>query len=545
VTQRRRPKTTPGVLLCVLALAGLLLALVGGPIAGVIGGVSASILSAPSGFEQTTAQRAWTWSSLGLSAAVALLIALIATALAWPAAWAIRRDRRFALVAGVGLLMPTYLAYAGWGMLRGPGSLVGDALARAPAWVARWFDLGLAVIGLSLWAWPLAAIVLAIGAVRLPAALLDMLALEPTGPARRTLVLLRLLRAWIAAAVGVVALVMIGSAVPMHLAQLPTAAIRLWTYLSLTSRPETVWLAAAPLLALATLGAILITRRIDRPPGSTDPTAPLNAAREPGRGGAATIAALVVVLLSVAAPLALFFINLRNVSSLAAFWRLNARAVIESLATAFWVGLIAAALCAGIFIVRSCAPPLIARACVWAAAATVALGLVPGVLIGQSVASLTQTLGDAGEGRWPLVLAHATRFACVASIVGLILARQESPDERGVRRLEAGDSLSGFVALRLRPALGVIAAVGCASAVLSIHEIEATVQLARPGPQNLAQTLLNALHYARDEQLCAACINLVALGLVGALLTAAFLGIRWNGSRGGASLQSRGSPTPM
>lgn len=504
---------TPGLLAAAIALALLALALVAAPTAGVL----AAILRAPANLEPTTTQPAWSLSSLALTLACSALIAGISTALAWPAAWAIRRDPRWALPLSLPLLMPSYLAYAGWGMLRGPGSFVGDRLARAPVWVAAWFDTALAIAGLSLWAWPLAAIVLALGARRVPGSLLDVLALEPLGPVARTLTLARLLRPWIAAAVGVVALVMIGSAIPMHLAQLPTAAIRLWTYLSLTSRPETVWAAASPLLLIALLGALIITRRIDR----AEPDAPsVGVTREDGRATAAKLAALVVLLLSVAAPLALFFINLNDLSSLAAFWRLSARAVQESLITAALVGIVCGLFCTLVFAVRTCAPPLIARLCTLAAGATIATALVPGVLVGQAVAGLASALGDFGDGRWPIVLAHAARFAALASIVGLILARHESPDERGARRLAAGDSLRGFVALRLVPSLGTVFAVGVASAVLSVHEIEATVQLARPGPQNLAQSLLNSLHYARDEQLCAACINIVALGLVGSALAA-------------------------
>ena len=49
------------------------------------------------------------------------------------------------------------------------------------------------------------------------------------------------------------------------------------------------------------------------------------------------------------------------------------------------------------------------------------------------------------------------------------------------------------------------------------HEIEATVQLATPGSASIAQRLLDLLHYARDEDLCAGCITMLAGGTVAAL----------------------------
>ena len=62
--------------------------------------------------------------------------------------------------------------------------------------------------------------------------------------------------------------------------------------------------------------------------------------------------------------------------------------------------------------------------------------------------------------------------------------------------------------------------VGVAAAALSLHEIEASVIVQPPGRESLAQTLLGFLHFSRMEDLSAAAINLVGLGLVGAVLTA-------------------------
>src|SRR5690606_38286480 len=66
---------------------------------------------------------------LGLTLGVAGIIALLATTIALPAAWATRTWRGPALVALlVPMLLPSYLAYSGWGLLRAPGTALGDWL---------------------------------------------------------------------------------------------------------------------------------------------------------------------------------------------------------------------------------------------------------------------------------------------------------------------------------------------------------------------------------------------------------------------------------
>jgi ABC-type spermidine/putrescine transport system permease subunit II len=70
----------------------------------------------------------------------------------------------------------------------------------------------------------------------------------------------------------------------------------------------------------------------------------------------------------------------------------------------------------------------------------------------------------------------------------------------------------------VRPRLAAVVGVGLAIAALSVHEMESTVFVLPPGMSNLAQQLLDYLHYARDEQLSAAAINLLGSGVVIALV---------------------------
>jgi ABC-type spermidine/putrescine transport system permease subunit II len=58
------------------------------------------------------------------------------------------------------------------------------------------------------------------------------------------------------------------------------------------------------------------------------------------------------------------------------------------------------------------------------------------------------------------------------------------------------------------------------TAILSFHEIESTVIVWPPGRPNLAQEMLDALHFQRDERLGAAAVSLMGAGIVMAYVAA-------------------------
>ena len=96
----------------------------------------------------------------------------------------------------------------------------------------------------------------------------------------------------------------------------------------------------------------------------------------------------------------------------------------------------------------------------------------------------------------------------------------------------AGSGVRGWFALCVRRQAGVIVGVGLAAMALSLHEIESTVVLQPPGPTTLAQYVLNQLHYNRNDELCAACVNVMGVGVLLALAAGWLIGRA--GSRGGA-----------
>ena len=195
---------------------------------------------------------------LGRSAGIALLIAVLASVVGWPAAWALRRAGAGWFVVLVSpLLMPSYLAYAGWGVLRSPDTAVGKWLmmgTRDAAGINRWSvgaDYVLAVGGLVLWSWPLAALVCAVRLRRIDESVFEAMRMDVRGRVRRMGKVVWMCRGAVGAAVGLVGLVMLGSALPLHLAKLDTFAIKIWRVLDETPQDQRgkVWIVACPFLA--------------------------------------------------------------------------------------------------------------------------------------------------------------------------------------------------------------------------------------------------------------------------------------------------------
>ena len=151
-------------------------------------------------------------------------------------------------------------------------------------------------------------------------------------------------------------------------------------------------------------------------------------------------------------------------------------------------------------------------------------GLLPGVLVGMAYAQ-----GSPASGIALVVLTHAARFAFIGALLGLWLANSEPPDLRSLRELDSAMTVRGWLEACVRTKWGVVIGAGVAVALLSLHEIESTVQVQPPGLANLAQYLLDQLHYLRQDQLAAAGATMTGLGLLGAIF--------------GGVLLARASPT--
>lgn len=501
-----------------VGLASLLTVAVGIPAFGVLTLVATGVAKHPEVWGQWSGLGA---STIGPTVVYALVIAAFSTLLGVPGAWVLARCHGRATGLWLALilnpiLLPSYLPYAGWGLVRGPGTWMGDWLARGnPSW-SVWAGHLAALLGMVLWAWPLPALIISRRVAGLDFGTIDCTQLDVRSRFVRVLMLVRLLRGSLITSLLAVGLVVLGSAIPLHVAQVPTYTIELWKAMQLTTEMLPTWMAASPLLLMAAAAGIAAARWGGWRSATTIQSRSGRPASRAMRAGT-----LIVWTLSVLAPLSLFFASVRSWGSLPAFWTISGAGVAQSGQIGAVVGLLGAALCVGTWRLAGSGR---STACAAAGVSTgiwVFAGLVPGVLVGQAVA------GAFAGIRWMeaaiVPLTHLARFGWLAALLGCYLAKQEPQEEGWLKHLDGGGwrtwwqtSLVGNFRVLLGMAIALV--------VLSINEIESTIFVQPPGLSNLAQQLLDYLHYARDEQLSAAAVNLLGLGLVATLLAGWLLG---------------------
>ncbi len=455
-----------------------------------------------------------------------VLIGASAAGVAFVWAWWMRglgpRARMWAMGVGLTpLLLPSYLAYAGWNLLRSPGSWLGDALAVAPPWASVWAWRGMAIGGLTLWVWPLALLVLAPAAMRVSQGVLDAMRTDGASVAVRARQVIWMLRGDFVRAAALCGLIMAGSAIPLHVAQVNTYTIWLWSEMNRVPDTRGVWIAALPMLVLAVVGAGLVLRLIPARPRDGGEVDPSETHRRAGRAGAGTLiltgAACMVWTVSVIVPLLLFVLSVREPAAYPGFWREAGGGVASGLQVGAWVGGVGAIVLMAVWMViangatreqrRGIGGPIL-----WFTVA----GLVPGVLVGTAFAQAWTA--SASPGIALVVMTHLARFVFIAAIIGYWLGNSEPPELRSLRELDGGATVRGWLAACVRPRWGVVAGAGVALCLLSLHEIESTVQVQPPGLDNLAQYLLDQLHYLRQDQLAAAGATMTGIGLVGAVV---------------------------
>jgi len=450
----------------------------------------------------------------------ALAIGAASSLLALPAAWVVRtRGMAWMPLLLVPMLSPPYLAYAGWDYFRAPGVPTGDWLASAGTETQMAFARGLAALGLALWAWPIAALVIWLADQRVSDDSLDALRLESR---RRWAFLLELasLRARAALlAAFVVALVMLGSTTPLHLAQINTLAIQLWADMTLSGADARwlIWIRAWPLIAIAVLTSIAVARIATRP---SDETSLRTGRRQTRRSVSVLVTAAVVWGASVVLPAVLLGMDINSWQGVATFWDVHQSAVANSALVGAFAGAVAALMT--IWGAIAFATPGAARhvAAIVLALFTVA-ALLPGVMVGSATLSAWNGIDRSGlvvDSPVIVALGHLARFGIAPMLLGAWLARLEPTEARDMRRLHGVQGLATHARASLLSPLAP-AALGAALILfaLSIHEIEASVFLAPPGRDTIARRMLEFLHLSRLEPLGIGAVTMLGLSSLAAL----------------------------
>ncbi|MHC4976642.1 MAG: ABC transporter permease family protein, partial [Planctomycetota bacterium] len=202
------------------------------------------------------------WVLLLRTILVTATIGVGATLLAWPAAWWARSERaRFRALLILPMVLPSYFLTSSYTLLRAPGTLAGDLILQSTPAAIRTVVLSQVVLMMVLWSWPIATFVLWVAIGLVPRDQLEALRLSSARSSREILQRARLLRGGILTSILVVTLIMAGSAVPLHIANLPTYAIEVWRQLNEHSSSAPAWGMSVPLVVtIALLSALLVTR---------------------------------------------------------------------------------------------------------------------------------------------------------------------------------------------------------------------------------------------------------------------------------------------
>lgn len=475
-------------------------------------------------------------------------ITMLATLLAWPVAWSIRRHGLVVLpIVLLPMLAPSYLAYHSLGIHRAPLTKLGDFIE----WLAKPADLGghgwtelptlvghaLAIVGLSLWVWPVAALVLSPGLARLDQSMLDAARLQGASWMRVQWEVLRLQWRSVFMAFGVVTLLMLGSAAPMHLAQAPTYAITAWQSIVLDPTSLAPWISSWPLFVLIGVIALLLWLLAGRAEESYSPTSDdaghssehdriardqrsfITGFGRPVR--ASNLWTLSLLAMSVLVPLATYLISLKRWSSVKNFWMVSQDAIALSAIVGAIVGVSGAALFIASWAIaagqsrQGGAQRRLLKGLALPAALLMIGALTPSIMVGHAWRQVLGWATRIDSMDWlrdslvPISLAHLSRFAIIPVFAGAFYATLEPASLRDARTLMATSPhamLRGWIRAELARGWGAAFGLGIALACLSIHEVESSIVIQPAGTSSLPQTILAQLHFARQEEMAAAAI---------------------------------------
>ena len=483
------------------------------------------------------------WSLLGMSVVWAVLIGCLSVVFGWCGAWASRGWRAWwTPLLVVPILMPSSLASSGFGLLRAPGTAIGDWLAMGPSWRPIFVGRAIAILGLAFWTSPIAQLVLSARVRSIDPASLEAARLVGGGPVAWVRLRLGMSLRHMLLAAGAVTILMLGSAVPLHLAQMETYATRVWLELDATSAGDRwrVLVTAWPMFLIAASVSVVVVRHFRKRPGWMR-----------GQGGEESharrvpvVLALAVPVLAVLVPAVLFAVDLESLSTISTVWRTES-------GSAGLAWLVAAGLAVSSVVMASCVwiglgGGVAARRVTLAGVALMLMtALLPGVVTGVLVGSAWRGVGAVSDSWVIVLLAHLARFGALPALVGVLLAWSEAEEDRDLRLMTGATGVVGWaktVGLRSWPALTL---AGAASAALSIHEIESAVVVSPPGMASLARSMLNLLHFQRYEHLSGLSLIVIAFGTLLVLASAAlwWLWIRTSTGGGANRTMSRNNGT--
>jgi len=442
-----------------------------------------------------------------------------------------RRGRNVLLfVLLLPLVLPRYVLYYAWFLLRSPTTELGRYLAAKPG-VAQFADTFIPSAVLILWFWPLAALLLAQGWRDIDRRMWDSARLEAdnlqvfnniTGPLLLHPAML---------AFGVCFVLSVSDFATFHLAGVRTIGTELAVLYESTGSHSAVARAAWPFTIPAVICAAALTRR--------------TRIWQLPRGALGTVElksqswrwAVLLVLLSVSLliPLALLVTNISGLGAFRQFLTLH----IDELG---WSLAVAAVGAGAAYVIAFGAANLgqLGRAALplrLGVQGTIFLAMfVPASLIAVSMIRIMAVfdLPNAIRQSWWVVSAgQAARFTGVALILLLFGKGSEQKHLSEMASLDGASRLGAWWHVHLPGTWRLFVGVFLLIVMFGMTELSATMVLLPAGVPNFAQRLLNQMHYARDQQVIASCLLLILVFVgIAAVFVLLLRAVRFNRSVG-------------
>jgi ABC-type Fe3+ transport system permease subunit/sugar lactone lactonase YvrE len=422
------------------------------------------------------------------------------------------------------LLLPRYVLYYAWSLLLTPNTSLGIYLAGRPE-IARAIHGMTCSAVLVLWYWPLAALLIAQGWRNIDRQIWDSASLEAEPLQIFRSITLPLLARPLLLAFAACFVMSLSEFATFHLAGIQTIGTELAVLYQQTGSHSQVALAAWPVAAAAFILALILAKSV---PAWTPSAAPLGTVRS-ASGRWRWVVLLILIAVSVGAPLALLVGNVTDTAALKQFLKLHVDDLAWSLVIAAAASVMAHLIAFGVSSLAAVHPPasepasriskwpyrqlaaFIVRVTVFVAM------LVPASLVAVSLLEMlaVSRLPTAFRGGWYIVSAgQAARFAGVALILITLTRYSHHRQLTEMASLDGAQGLKAWWYVHWPQTWPVVLGSFILVAMLSVTELSATMVLLPAGLPNFAQRLLNQMHYLGDQQVIASCLVLTCLFLL-------------------------------
>ncbi|MCK4294982.1 MAG: 6-bladed beta-propeller, partial [Planctomycetes bacterium] len=452
------------------------------------------------------------------------------------------------------LVLPRYVLYYAWTLLLSPTTKLGGYLSSEPE-LARFVGTFSSCSVLISWYWPLAALLIAQGWRNIDRQIWDSASLDADAFGIFRKITLPLLARPLLLAFGVCFVLSLSEFATFHLAGVNTVGTELAVLYQLTGSESHVARAAWPVAGAALVLAIVLGKS-SRPfftaefAESAEKTLFYYSAK---RRFAAKyelifssqrsprslrlifswrwVVLFALIGISLIAPVAILVTNVTSTQALRQFLILHQDELGWSLAIAVVAAAMAHLIAFGALSLerktedrrrktedgRRLVCPLSSVLCLLVRTSIFVAMFVPASLVAVSMVRILAVANApvALRQSWFIVSAgQAGRFAGVALILLLLTRYAYEKRLSEMASLDGASSLAAWWHVHLPHTWPVFVGSFILVVMFSVTELSATMVLLPPGLPNFAQTLLNQMHYARDQQVIASCLVLVFLFLI-------------------------------